>query len=135
MMALRLMKGKKWTVPAIVWVVLMALARNYLVAHYPSDVLFGALIGVVSAVIAYYITQLIYNILHSFRRTGWAQIILSWSAPDFAGIPSRLRLVGDERDERAEAEEPAARSTRSVRSERGERAARPSSGYKGRHEK
>lgn len=132
MLALRLMKGKKWTVPAIVWVVATALARNYLMAHYPSDVLFGALIGAASAVIAYYITQLIYEVLRSFRRTAWAQIILTWTAPDFAGIPSRLNLVGNEKREPAGEAEPAERR---ALSERSERTGRSMGGYRGRHEK
>lgn len=94
MVALRLMKGKKWTVPAIVWILLTMIARNYLMAHYPSDVLAGALIGTASAFIAWFITRFIFNFLQINRRQKWAEFVLTWSLPDFAGIPSKLGLTG-----------------------------------------
>ena len=56
MTALCLMRGRKLVVPSVIVVLLMAISRNYLMAHYPSDVLFAAIIGVASAFIAYYIT-------------------------------------------------------------------------------
>ena len=150
MVAIRLMKGKKWTVPTIVWVVLIAIARNYLMAHFPSDVLFGVLFGAASAVIAFYITQFIYSFLHANRRAKWAQLVLNWSAPDVKGIPSRLGLAG------IAADEPDARSVRTVPDERMNRnkaadrqrpenrkdrqpysrtESKHAAGYKGRHEK
>ena len=47
----------------VVAVLLMAISRNYLMAHYPSDVLFAAVIGLLSAFIAYAITLLIFRLL------------------------------------------------------------------------
>ena len=138
MTALRLRNGKKWTIPAIVWVVLMCMARNYMMAHYPSDVLFGALIGVVSAVIAYYITELIFRILHMNRRKPWADFMLNWSVPDVGGIPSRFGLIGesDELTENIRRERTSPRSSsgelkREVRREK--TSSRSSSGYVGKH--
>ena len=56
--------GKK---PARYWAFLfvpvMGIARNYLMAHYPSDVLGAMIVGLVAATIAYAITLLIYSIL------------------------------------------------------------------------
>ena len=49
MTALCLMRGRKLVVPSVIVVLLMAISRNYLMAHYPSDVLFAAIIGVASA--------------------------------------------------------------------------------------
>ena len=95
MVALRLMKGKKWTVPAVVWILLTMLARNYLMAHYPSDVLAGVLIGTASAFIAWFITRFIFDFLRRNRHQKWAAFVLGWSLPDFAGIPSKLGLTGD----------------------------------------
>ena len=95
MVAIRLMKGKRWTIPAVVWVLLMMIARNYLMAHYPTDVLAGAIIGTASAFIAYYITRFIFRFLYINRRKKWCGFILNWSAPDLAGIPSKLGLIGD----------------------------------------
>ena len=63
MTALCWSRGKKFVLPGILWVGLIMISRNYLVAHYPSDVLFGALIGVFSATVAWLITLLIFRIL------------------------------------------------------------------------
>lgn len=95
MVAIRLMKGKKWMVPAVVWVVLMMIARNYLMAHYPSDVLAAAIIGTASAFISYYITRFIFQFLYINRKKNWCGLVLNWSAPDWKGIPSRLGLTGE----------------------------------------
>ena len=32
-----LMRGRRWVLPGCIWVLLMMVARNYLMAHYPSD--------------------------------------------------------------------------------------------------
>ena len=95
MVAIRLMKGKKWTVPAIVWILLMMLSRNYLMAHYPTDVLAAAIIGTASAFIAYYITRFIFQFLYINRKKNWCGLVLNWSAPDYKGIPSKLGLTGE----------------------------------------
>ena len=42
MTAITLMRGKKWLVPSVIIVLIMGISRNYLMAHYPSDVLFAA---------------------------------------------------------------------------------------------
>lgn len=68
MTALSLVKGKKWIVPSVVVVLLMGISRNYLMAHYPSDVLFAAIIGVFSGFVAWFITQFIFNFLRRRRR-------------------------------------------------------------------
>ena len=95
MVAIRLMKGKKWTVPAVVWVLLMMIARNYLMAHYPSDVLAAAIIGTASGFISYYITRFIFQFLYINRKKNWCGLVLNWSAPDYKGIPSKLGLTGE----------------------------------------
>lgn len=95
MVSIRLMKGRKWTIPAVVWVLLMMIARNYLMAHYPSDVLVGAILGTAAAFIAYYITVFIFRFLEINHRKSWCSLVLNWSAPDIAGIPSRLGLAGE----------------------------------------
>ena len=60
---LSLMQGRRWVLPGAVWILLMMFSRNYLMAHYPSDVLFGLLIGVFSGFVAAWITLLIYRVL------------------------------------------------------------------------
>ena len=56
-------KKKYWT---ILFVVLMGISRNYLMVHYPSDILGGVIVGFVGALVAYYITKLIYYILNKY---------------------------------------------------------------------
>ncbi len=60
-----LVRGRKFLVPGIVWVLLMMFSRNYLMTHYPSDVLFAALIGIFSAFLGYGLTALIYRFLEN----------------------------------------------------------------------
>ena len=66
--AICLMRGRKWVVPSAVWVLLMMFSRNYLMAHYPSDVLFALLIGVFSGFVAAGITLLIFRFLYTHRN-------------------------------------------------------------------
>ena len=86
MTALCLMRGRKLVVPSVIIVLLMAISRNYLMAHYPSDVLFAAIIGVASAFIAYYITRLIFRLLEEHEDAGICAFVLNFDLP--------LRLPG-----------------------------------------
>lgn len=55
--------GKKGLIPGLIFGVLMGFSRLYLYVHYPTDVLFGALIGALCGFIAYLITKKIYSYL------------------------------------------------------------------------
>ena len=81
MTALCLMRGRKLVVPSVIVVLLMAISRNYLMAHYPSDVLFAAIIGVASAFIAYYITRLIFSLLEDHEDAGICAFVLNFDLP------------------------------------------------------
>lgn len=81
MTALCLMKGRRLVVPSVVIVLLMAISRNYLMAHYPSDVLFAAVIGVASAFIAYYITKLIFHLLEEHEDLRFCELALNFDLP------------------------------------------------------
>ena len=81
MTALCLMRGRKLVVPSVIVVLLMAISRNYLMAHYPSDVLFAAIIGMASAFIAYYITRLIFRLLEDHEDAGICAFVLNFDLP------------------------------------------------------
>lgn len=81
MLAIRLVRGKKWTVPAILWVLLTMFSRNYLMAHYPSDVIAGVIIGCASAVIAFLITKAIFAFLEKHRSHHLAELALEFDLP------------------------------------------------------
>ena len=107
-----LTKGRRWILPSVIWVLLMAVSRNYLMAHYPSDVLFAVLIGLIAAVIAYAITQLIFWLLETHDDLPLCELLLDFDLP--------LRLP--RRAMREEADTAAAPR-------------RAPAGYRGKHEK
>lgn len=57
-------KNKYW---CFLFIILMGISRNYLMVHYPSDVIGGMLSGLIGATIAYFITLLIYKILDKYK--------------------------------------------------------------------
>ncbi len=78
MVSLCLSRGKKWLLPTVLWVLLMAFSRNYLMAHYPSDVLCAAVIGTVSAFIAWGITVLIFRLLEKYDGSPFCAFVLDF---------------------------------------------------------
>ena len=55
-------KTKKWLIaPAALYVILMGAARNYLVVHYPTDVIAAFIVGGAAAVVAFFLTKLLWN--------------------------------------------------------------------------
>lgn len=94
--ALCFVEGKKWIAPSVIWVVLMGVSRNYLMAHFPSDVLFAIVIGLFSAFAAYLITRAIFNYVEDnddFPLYNW---IMNFSIPlpNFAAIGGRIADTG-----------------------------------------
>lgn len=82
MTAIWTMKGKKWLAPSAVIVFLMALSRNYLMAHYPSDVLAAAVVGCFSGIVAWFITQLIFRFLNERSDIALFQFVLDFDIRD-----------------------------------------------------
>lgn len=93
-----LMQGKRWFVPGSIWVVLMMISRNYLMAHYPSDVLFALFIGIFSGFVAAFITQLIFRFLEDRRGEGavWDFLLDAGIGTDRKSIALRKREEEDE---------------------------------------
>ena len=76
-LALAFTWSKKVLYAGVPYVALMCFARNYLMAHYPTDVLAGCAVGVLSAVIAYGITLGIYAVLEKYKNKKFPRLILS----------------------------------------------------------
>ena len=81
MFALWFSKGKKFALPTILWVALMMFSRNYLMVHYPSDVLAALLIGIFSAAVAWLITIGIFNWLDDNDDIPFCNFALNFALP------------------------------------------------------
>ena len=55
-----LTKGKKWVLPGLLYVILMGVSRNFLIVHYPSDVLGGFITGALSGLISFFLIRAVY---------------------------------------------------------------------------
>lgn len=75
-LALVLERGRRFILPGCVWVVLMGLSRTYLMAHYPTDVLAGLLVGCLSAVIAWLIAGQIFRALRRRKKQPLCRFLL-----------------------------------------------------------
>ena len=122
-MSLILVRGKRWILPGALWVALMAASRNYLMAHYPSDVLAAAIIGILSALIAYAITLLIFRLLEDHDDLAFCSWCLDFDVRDLAHAHSYRNIRRSRRGRRRN-------------DMRGSAPAEKSSGaYKGKHER
>ena len=144
--SLCLMRGKRWFIPGAIWVLLMMFSRNYLMAHYPSDVLFALLVGVFSGFVAALITQLIFRFLENHSGEGKFYDFLLYSGiegkPNLKSVAgsvksgvssaSERRAAGGHAD--TSARKPAARHQASGSAPKAPRHSSPSSGsYQGKH--
>ena len=82
MTAIFTMKGKKWVLPSAIIVFFMALSRNYLMAHYPSDVLAASVVGLFSGVVAWFITQCIFRFLRAHSDVLLFDFVLEFDIRD-----------------------------------------------------
>ena len=83
MTAMFILCNKKWSYVGFFGVIIMAISRCYLMAHYPTDVIFAILVGVISGVVAYFITKLIYCLLNKYRDKKAFDFILNFSITNF----------------------------------------------------
>lgn len=64
-LCLCLFKKHKWIIaPTALYALVIGFSRNYFIVHYPSDVLAGIIVGVISALIALFITALGWKFLN-----------------------------------------------------------------------
>ncbi len=54
-------RGRKWIIPGILYVLLMGISRMFLIVHYPSDILGGFVFGVCAGIISFFIILTIYR--------------------------------------------------------------------------
>ena len=75
-------KNKK-LLPVFAYPLLIAVSRNYLMAHYPSDVLAGICVGAFSALVAWGITLLIFDFLEKNKKIAFFAWILNFDVRDW----------------------------------------------------
>ncbi len=77
-------KGKwKWLIaPASVYVIIMMVARNYLMVHYPTDVIGGVIVGAVGAVAAFFTVKGIFALLERLSDKKFFGFILKFDITD-----------------------------------------------------
>ncbi len=66
---------KKYSWTGFIFVGLMGVSRNYLMVHYPSDVLGGIVVGFASAYVAYLITKAIYKFLEKNKQNKFCMFV------------------------------------------------------------
>lgn len=77
--ALVLAWRNKWMPLGYLYVIVMGFSRNYLMAHYPSDVLAAVVIGAISGFVAWFITKGIYWFLEKHQDNKFCDFVLNWS--------------------------------------------------------
>ena len=83
--ALIINKGYRKFIPlAVVCVGAMCVARNYLMAHYATDVIAGVMVGSLSAVCSLFVTKLIYNLLEKYPENKFCAFCLNFSITQLA---------------------------------------------------
>ena len=83
-------QGKRWLWPSALVVFVMCFSRNYLMAHFPSDVAAAALIGAFSGFLAWQITRWIFAFFYT-RKKGdrLAEFVLHASLPLPSFLPDK----------------------------------------------
>lgn len=61
MVPLFMISNKKFSWTALVAALLMGASRNYVMVHYPSDVLFGIIVGTVAGILSFFVVRAIFN--------------------------------------------------------------------------
>jgi len=143
MAAMMFVKGKKFILPSALYVFLMCFSRNYLMAHYPSDVLAASIVGLFSAFVAYLIANFIFEYCEDNDDLPFFNTVLYFRLPlpDMSGIINRINRVPSRDSKAARAEKkrasahaaPAKDSGRHSAKDSGRHAVRDAGRHSGRH--
>ncbi len=87
---------KKYSWTALVFAALVGFTRLYLVVHYPTDVLGGIVVGVVSALISYFLLRLAFAALERHATHPVCRAILQFDLIDLARRLFRRRTDSTE---------------------------------------
>lgn len=106
MSAIMFVRGKKWILPSALYVFLMCFSRNYLMAHYPSDVLAASVVGLFSGFVAYLIGSFIWEYIDDNDDLPFFRTLRHFSLPlpSMKGAKEKLNRVparGEKKSARA----------------------------------
>lgn len=62
-LTLCLARGKKYIPVCIIYVTLIGISRNYLMVHYPTDIIGGVLAGALAAILGFFVMKGIFSLL------------------------------------------------------------------------
>lgn len=82
-LCLNLRKKLLWLIaPSALYVVIMMMARNYLMVHYPTDVIAGVISGTVGATAAFFAAMGIFKLLKKHENNKFIGFVLNWDVRD-----------------------------------------------------
>ncbi len=77
-----LSKNKKYTWICLIGVALMGASRNYLMVHYPTDVIGGIIVGLITSSLATVITNYLYKAFYKNADNGFCKFVLTACVTD-----------------------------------------------------
>ena len=71
-------KKYRWVlIPSALYVILMGASRNYIMVHYPSDILGGIIAGAIGAIVGFILIHLVYKMLEWNRENKICAFLLN----------------------------------------------------------
>ena len=67
-LALCLARGKKYIPVCLIYVTLTGMSRNYLMVHYPTDIIGGVLAGALAAILGYFVMCVAFNFFEKHQN-------------------------------------------------------------------